>query len=352
MKKKIFAALSAGALLLAGCTKTEVTEMPDGRAIIFSNFVTNAVKAPVDASEELSAFYVYGNYGTEDVFTNQLVNVSWHGGTSTCTYTPSKFWVDGQAYYFAAYSDGNAKLDDGAVNYSQPHLEIDYTVGTDADFEGDLLYAYADGNGAGYTYRGTTAMQPVPFTFKHILSKITFSFTKAADLNGVDLTVTDLKVTANTFGTFTGTDLGGAAQYPISAWENPSASKEVSFDCASLVLDDANNVTAGTAPVADETSHVFIPQDVAGYKVKFTVTYDDPTTEAEDSKSLSFDVSIAGTQDNNWKPGYHYTYTAQIKASNLDLEPIVFTVTEVSGWTPEPVDDIIGEDEGTAVVFP
>ena len=348
----IFAALSAGALLLAGCTKTEVTEMPDGRAIIFSNFVTNAVKAPVDASGDLSAFYVYGNNGTEDVFTNQPVNVSWDGGTSTCTYTPSKFWVDGQAYYFAAYSDGNAKLDDGAVNYSQPHLEIYYTVGTDADFEGDLLYAYADGNGAGYTYHGTTAMQPVPFTFKHILSKITFSFTKAADLNGVDLTVTDLKVTANTSGTFTGTDLGGAAQYPISAWGTPGTSAEVSFDCASLVLDDANNVTAGTAPVADETSHVFIPQDVTGYKVKFTVTYDDPTTEAVDNKSLSFDVSIAGTQDVNWKPGYHYTYTARIKASNLDLEPIVFTVTEVSGWTSEPVDDIVGEDEGTAVVIP
>lgn len=348
----IFAALSAGALLLAGCTKTEVTEMPDGRAIIFSNFVTNAVKAPVDASGDLSAFYVYGNYGTEDVFTNQPVNVSWDGGTSTCTYTPSKFWVDNQPYYFAAYSDGNAKLDNSAVTYSQGHLTINYTVGTEADFEGDLLYAYADGNGTGYTYDGTNPMQPVPFTFKHILSKITFSFTKAADLNGVDLTVTDLKVAANTSGTFTGTDLSGAAQYPLSAWGTPGTSTEVNFDCASLVLDDANNVTAGMAPVADETSHVFIPQDVAGYKVKFTVTYDDPTTEAVDSKSLSFDVSIAGTHDGKWNPGYHYTYTAQIKASNLDLEPIVFTVTEVSGWTPEPVDDIIGEDEGTAVVIP
>ena len=348
----IFAALSAGALLLAGCTKTEVTEMPDGRAIIFSNFVTNAVKAPVDASGDLSAFYVYGNYDTEKVFTNQLVNVSWDGGTSTCTYTPSKFWVENQPYYFAAYSDGNAKLDDGAVAYNQSegHLTINYTVGTDADFEGDLLYAYADGNGAGYTYNGTTAMQPVPFTFKHILSKITFSFTKAADLNGVDLTVTDLKVTANTSGTFTGTDLGGAAQYPLSAWGTPGTPEEVSFDCASLVLDGFNNVTAGTAPVADETSHVFIPQNVTGYTVKFTVTYDDPTTEEVDSKSLSFDVSIAGTQDGKWNPGYHYTYTAQIKASNLDLEPIVFTVTEVSGWTPEPVDDIVGEDAGTVTI--
>lgn len=346
----IFAALSAGALLLAGCTKTEVTEMPDGRAIIFSNFVTNAVKAPVDASEDLSAFYVYGNYAAENVFINQLVNVSWDGGTSTCTYTPSKFWVDNQPYYFAAYSDGNAKLDNGAVTYSQHHLEIDYTVGTEADFEGDLLYAYADGSGAGYIYDGIKAMQPVPFTFKHILSKITFSFTKAADLNGVDLTVTDLKVTANTSGTFTGTDLGGAAQYPLSAWGTPGTPEEVSFDCASLVLDDANNVTAGMAPVADETSHVFIPQSVTGYTVKFTVTYDDPTTEEVDNESLSFDVSIAGTQDVNWKPGYHYTYTARIKASNLDLEPIVFTVTEVSGWTPEPVDDIVGEDAGTVVI--
>ena len=33
MKKTIFAALAAGALVLAGCTKTEVTEVPEGRAM-------------------------------------------------------------------------------------------------------------------------------------------------------------------------------------------------------------------------------------------------------------------------------------------------------------------------------
>lgn len=342
MKGTILTALAAGALILAGCTKTEVTDVPDSRAISFDNFVTNAVKAPIDQNKDLTKFFVYGGYTSTEVFNNQEVNVAWDaGGTSTCTYTPAKYWVQGQTYYFAAYSDGNDKIEDG-VTFTEGtgHLKIsNYTVDAADD---DLIYGYADNSNTGYTYNEGTPMDPVPFDFKHILSKVTFKFSKAADLNGTKLTISNFSVNLKTTGIFTGSDLNGATQYPISTWDaSDLGSAFTEFSFASLELN--NDVTAGQPVTTAETGFTAIPQSVTGYTISFDVTYTDPTDKT--GKTGKFNVSIEGTDGNNWNPGYHYIYTAEIKAVNLDLEPIVFTVT-VGTWDEETVDDIIGNTEG------
>lgn len=344
MKGTILTALAAGALILAGCTKTEVTDVPDSRAISFDNFVTNAVKAPIDKNEALTTFFVYGGYTSNEVFTNQMVNVAWDKGTSTCTYTPAKYWTQGQTYYFAAYSDGNEKIDDSGVTFSEStgHLTISgYTV--DA-FDNDLIYGYADNGGIGYSYDGSKHMDPVPFDFKHILSKVTFKFSKAADLNGTKLTINNFSVNLKTTGTFIGTDLSGATQYPLTTWTaSASTSAFTAFSNASLTLND--DVTAGQSATTVETGFTAIPQSVTGYTISFDVTYIDPIKQSEVTRNFD-NVSIANTLGNNWNPGYRYIYTAEIKAVNLDLEPIVFTVNSVEKWEEETVDDIIGNTEG------
>ena len=344
MKGTILTALAAGALILAGCTKTEVTDVPDSRAISFDNFVTNAVKAPIDKNEALTTFFVYGGYTSNEVFTNQMVNVAWDKGTYTCTYTPAKYWTQGQTYYFAAYSDGNEKIDDSRVTFSEStgHLTISgYTV--DA-FDGDLIYGYADNGGTGYSYDGSKHMDPVPFDFKHILSKVTFKFSKAADLNGTKLTINNFSVNLKTTGTFFGTDLSGATQYPLTTWTaSASTSAFTAFSNASLTLND--DVTAGQSATTVETGFTAIPQSVTGYTISFDVTYIDPIKQSQVTRNFE-NVSIANTIGNNWNPGYRYIYTAEIKAVNLDLEPIVFTVNSVEKWEEETVDDIIGNTEG------
>ena len=342
MKGTILTALAAGALILAGCTKTEVTDVPDSRAISFDNFVTNAVKAPIDQNEDLTTFFVYGGYTSNEVFNNVPVTVAWDGETSTCTYTPAKYWTQGQTYLFAAYSDGNEKIENNVTfDQGKGHLRIsDYTVDAADD---DLIYGYADNGGTGYTYDGATPMDPVPFDFKHILSKVTFQFSKAADLNGTELTINNFSVELKTTGTFTGADLSGAIQYPLSTWNaSDPASAFTTFSAASLTLN--TDVTAGQPATTAETGFTAIPQSVAGYTISFDVTYTDPTDQSE--KTRNFNVSIEGTNGNNWNPGYHYIYTAEIKAVNLELEPIVFTVNTVDKWTDETVDDIIGDTEG------
>lgn len=347
MKGTILTALAAGALILAGCTKTEVTDVPDSRAISFDNFVTNAVKAPIDKNEALKTFFVYGGYtSNNEVFKNQEVNVAWDAGTSTCTYTPAKYWTQGQTYYFAAYSDGNGKIENNVTfDLASGHLTIsNYTVNAADD---DLIYGYADNNNTGYTYDGAKTMNPVPFDFKHILSKVTFQFSKAADLNGTDLTISNFSVNLKTTGTFTGKDLSGVAQYSLLRWSSSGAASAFSaFSNASPILDD--DVTAGQPATIVKTGFTAIPQSVTGYTISFDVTYTDPTDQL--GKTRKFNVSIEGTDGNNWNPGYHYIYTAEIKAVNLELMPIVFTVNSVDKWEDEIVaDEIIGVDEGTTI---
>ena len=345
MKGTILTALAAGALILAGCTKTEVTDVPDSRAISFDNFVTNAVKAPIDQNKDLTKFFVYGGYTSTEVFNNQEVNVAWDaGGTSTCTYTPAKYWTENETYYFAAYSDGNDKIkieNNVTFDLASGHLTIsNYTVDASDD---DLIYSYADNSGSGYWYDVNTPMNPVPFDFKHILSKVTFKFSKAADLNGTKLTINNFSVNLKITGTFTGTDLSGATQYPLRTWTaSASTSAFTAFSNASLTLND--DVTAGQPVTTAETGFTAIPQSVASYTISFDVTYTDPTDKT--GKTGKFNVSIEGTDGNNWNPGYHYIYTAEIKAVNLDLEPIVFTVNTVGTWDEKTVDDIIGNTEG------
>lgn len=343
MKGTILTALAAGALILAGCTKTEVTDVPDSRAISFDNFVTNAVKATIDKNEDLNKFFVFGGYTSNEVFNNVPVTVAWDGGTSTCTYTPAKYWTQGQTYYFAAYSDNNKEID-GGVTFTEGtgHLTISgYTV--DA-FDDDLIYGYADNGGTGYTYDGSKHMDPVPFDFKHILSKVTFKFSKAADLNGTKLTISNFSVNLKTTGTFKGSDLNGATQYPISTWDaSDPGSAFTEFSFASLELN--NDVTAGQPVTTAETGFTAIPQSVTGYTISFDVTYTDPINKSPVTRNFD-NVSIANTLGNNWNPGYRYIYTAEIKAVNLDLEPIVFTVNTVDTWKDETVNDIIGDTEG------
>lgn len=89
MKKLIFAAFAAGAMVLAGCTKTEVTKVSESRAIGFDNFVSNSVKS-IDKKEDLTAFYVYGGtVADQDIFNNQKVDVTWQGALLQLVMNPS-----------------------------------------------------------------------------------------------------------------------------------------------------------------------------------------------------------------------------------------------------------------------
>lgn len=333
MKKVLFAAL-AGVVVLAGCAKTEVAEVADNRAISFDNFVTNNVKSFIDEKTDLTKMYVYGGYATAPgIFVNQ--EVSFDG--AKWTYTPVRYWKPDQTYHFAAYSNGNDKIDEANITFNgNHHLVINYTLADAAN--NDLVYAA--GLEAGYQWAEN--MEPVHFTFHHILSKVRFSFSKAADLNGLDVEVRNITIKPNTVATFTGATLAGG-QYDYSCWTGWATPGTVNFPVVTV----PENVDG---PASSEY-RLFIPQDVTSLNVAFDVVHaqltEQGTIDNENTEVIRhFEVTLSNVDGNRWNPGHVYTYNAEIKASNLDLEPIEFTVDDVTTWTDKTVDDIIGDTEG------
>ena len=73
MKKSLWI-LGAAVIALTGCTNNEVVDIPQFRAINFSNaFVNNTTRADV-TNADFKQFWVYGDYQNEsswvDVFNN------------------------------------------------------------------------------------------------------------------------------------------------------------------------------------------------------------------------------------------------------------------------------------------
>ena len=335
MRKSIFTALAAGAVVLAGCAKIETTEVPESRVIGFDNFVTNAVKSlDTEGDGGLTTFYVYGG-PTDNTTLFAGTPVSYANGA--WSYSPLKYWEATKTYNFAAYSNENGEAD-GVTLEANNHLKItDYT----ADGTKDLIYAYK------HTIECNTplSMPTVDLTFHHILSRVAFKFTKdAVSLTGTSIEVSAIQITPlNNQGTFTGSDLAATEQYPYSTWTNQAGTKAQAFENA-----DGINLTDEAAEGQTDYEYL-IPQTAngSGLTVTFTLT---PTGTILDNgvsgEGHQFSVTLPATSDNKWNPGYTYVYTAEINASNFGLAPIIFDVTEIKGWTDGTIndDDILDDD--------
>lgn len=175
--KKVFFLGIAAATMLASCSKDETVDVPQGKAIGFSNtFVDNATRSVVDPSfkkETLPNFAVYGFTQKGQIFDGVPVS-SVDGGTSW-TYSPTQYWVEGNQYAFAAIAPASVSVSDAELTgTSVADYKVGMTVSFTNDGKTDLLYAAADPVNADDDFMASP--QPVGLTFKHQLSKVKFSF--------------------------------------------------------------------------------------------------------------------------------------------------------------------------------
>ena len=346
MKKLIFAAFAAGAMVLAGCTKVEVKDVPENRAIGFDNFVSNSVKS-IDNSDALKNFYVWG--GHADV-TTLFQNTEVTKDQGTWTYSPKRMWEESKQYKFAAYSNENTYLgtidadNTGVIDFDYASGQLTFT-GYDASAgTNDFVY----GISANESYVGAASSNTtVDFTFYHALSKVAFSFTKDASLDDIKIEIADLQITGiNTKAKFTGNRILNSNQLAYSTWTDWAEYKSQSV----LFAEDGNvlNDNAGTA--ASSTALYLIPQAANAIEITFTLntsTEGNITTGLPDTKK--FKVTLPATSTTSdvacWFPGFSYIYSAEIKAATFDVETIEFTVTDVPGFTEDNVtieeDDVI-----------
>ena len=325
MKKNLFFVGIAAAAMLASCSNDETVEMPQSKAISFNNaFVNNGTRSVVDPSftkANLGSFAVYGFTQNGQIFDGQTVASS--DGGNTWTYTPPKYWIEGNTYTFAGIAPANTLVSDEMVSGDKIHMTVNFT---NDDGTTDLLYAAPDQVTADENFLGN--IQPVSMTFNHQLSKVKFSFVNNMGEN-YNIKVTNVKITdAKKTGTLT---IGEE-----NVWSAQTGNAELDFGNVITEDDKDDNVAAIIANGKEGETYnerLMIPMDNTGvYTVTFSVELFDG---AVSTHTYNHEVTI---QNVELKPNFSYDFKATLTAENITepddptLQKIEFDVTDIEGW--------------------
>ena len=322
--KKIFIAMMAVAAF-AACSTEEQIAAPKGDAIAFGNaFIDNATKA-IDGTfanngtgvNELTQFDVYGIVKNT---TGSIANifcaepVSKNG--SVWTYDPNKtqYWVAGNRYSFAAVKNGVVAVND----YDMPA-----TIAYDVESQDDVLYAEVNN----VNYAGN--VQPVKFTFNHLLSKVKFTVKNQMQYgNGNSYKVKNVRIV----------DAVKTATYKIgNTWINHDNAHALNF--GNIVTVGANEVEGALKMLQDgvgESNYerLLIPQVNASLNIKVDVEYyvADKAHAGVDVLNDSYTKVVPANLTLEAGKAYNFILTLGNPG-----EPITFAVETITDWIEENV---------------
>ena len=328
--------LAVAALVAVGMTSCNNDEelLQGNEAIGFSNvFVDNSTRSKSDPSYTndnlFEDFAVYGFVEGAVLFNGNTVSKTITNGAleSDWKYEGTQYWIAGAKYNFAAiapksnagWTTANCTLKNGAVTTTLSFTNNGTT---------DLLYS----NPA--TIQGKVSSNTaVPFTFRHLLSKVKFSFTNNYNASNATIRVRDIKINnAYSKGDVT---LTSAA----TTWSNRSEDNKLvlSFGNAATGAVNAEEDFECGVTVESYNELLLIPgaaaslqgDQNAGYKVTFIVDLLINDTYVKSFPHTSY-VNFTPA------PGNSYDIAATIDYTNIDQadsqEPIEFTVEPISGW--------------------
>ena len=323
MKKTIFTVLAAVALV--ACAKEEVVTV-NQEAIAFENaFVDNATKSVNDPSftnSNLNDFAVYGFVENAVLFDGTKVSkgITNDDLESVWKYAGTQYWIAGAQYNFNAI----APMTNGGWTYNDEDSDATSTTlsfvnnGTT-----DLLYATATQEGK------VSGNEMVAFSFRHVLSKVKFSFENAYNATNATIKVKDIVIT-NPHKTANVVLTGS------TAWSGQTASDlTLAFGMATddeATTDAKENVEVAYAfgkTYESENERFLIPSTTYSYNVTFNV---DLLVSGTLVKTYAHTVTATFAP----AAGSSYDIKAVINASNIDpnneQEPIEFTVNTLPDW--------------------
>lgn len=290
-------------------------ETPRGDAIAFDGaFVDNATRSAYDPSTKttsLTAFDVWGFVKEYDgtVFFDQ--DVTFNG--SSWEYMGTQFWAPNQPYYFTALAPMNSEnVIESLATEDAAKLGLGTIEFTNVDGTEDLLYASA----SVITNGPSEPNDPVKFQFKHLLSKVKFTFKNGFLTDNVFVKVNNIKMIAPAKGSI---DL---AQVDYSkAWTLENKTITLNFG-------DVEKLSYGMeAECAQE--RLSLPASSA---YLYNITFDvELYIETQSVYKVSMTSAVAGVE---LEMGKAYNFIAEINPNNLDLAAITFDVIEVDQWTP------------------
>lgn len=307
--KKQFLTVAVAALALAGCSKNETVEVASNRAIGFESFVGKSTRVTTDVTlANLGSIEVYGwrtkDAKDEQIFKAQEVTVATDGKG---TYSPLQYWEAKYTYNFEAIAP---KHDGTKVNFAA--AKAGGTIAFTNDGVTDLLYAKATEVTMGDKIESAPA--PVGFTFKHLLSRVKFTFENGFPAGSAPtITVNNVKI-ANTI-------TSGNIIPATSDWtDNDTQTKELTFPS-----DAVKNIVAQAQGASE---HMYM---IPGTEKTYNITFDVILTQGTVSTTYNHTVSVTLTLEK----GNSYNLTATLNAENVNPEtqmyPIEFTA-KVEDW--------------------
>lgn len=336
MKKTLL--LVAAAVALVACSNEETVRQSAPEAIGFDNaFVENStrsVETPgYSTSSMFTDFAVYGFVESASLFNGVKVaneGITNDELTSAWKYEGTQYWIAGADYAFyavAPYNGGWSVKTDTTPAAAGATLSF-----TTADGTLDLLYApIVERQGAG---EGNTA---VAFTFKHILSKVKFSFENSYNASAATIRVKNVQVTnAYTTGdvALAADDTETANVDESVAWSNQGTAGIFLFGNAAVASADAEEAYAFGNTQESYYERLLIPANT-----EWNITFDVEllvSGEVIDTYNHTAKVTI------DLQPGMSYDINAEITAANIDpehaQEPIEFTAT-MTDWSNAEEED-------------
>lgn len=351
--KKLFTILAVAATLVS-CAKEDVVREAAREAIGFDNaFVENSTRSVVDPSwsnaKPFSNFAVYGTVEGAELFDKVEVSKNITNDEQTKTswdYEATQYWIAGAKYNFAAI----APYSNGVENVFTATKDTDdkYVGKTTFSFTNsgvnDLLYAQTpeiEGKASGNT--------AIEFTFRHILSKVKFSFENGYNASNATIKVYDVKI-ENAYETATAT-LGETS----TAWAKHDGTLALEFGNASDAEATTNEKESAEVAYAygatyESLNERFLIPGIAP-EVTYTVKNAEGNVSSVTANAYKVTFKVDLLVSDKKIATYNHTAYAQfapvagnsydiktvINANNIDpqnkQEPIEFTVTEIDDWT-------------------
>ena len=357
MKKVIFAL--AAVVALAACSQEDVIVADKGAAIGFDTFVENSTRSVYDPSytnaKPFANFGVFGTVsksGTALIFNNVEVTGEGVGANANWSYAPefTQYWIADAKYNFAAVAPQTVKVDgvdtpvytnaSYSVTSSEVENKIVYTGTTTLSFANngkiDLLYAEATAEGkAGSGNAERSANGKVGFNFRHVLSKVKFSFKNEYNASNATIRVENVKIT----------DAYKTADAVLNAatnWSNQATAQDFVLDFGNAAVESATAkepfANGGTVesynellmiPGAGATTYTINGVESQVYTITFDVVLLVSGKEIDKYEHTIYTTFVP-------EAGMRYNLKAVIKPENIDpehsQEPILFTVNEINDW--------------------
>lgn len=330
MKKLFIIALIIG--FASACTKSSIRYEQPGE-ISFRPVTAMTTKAAISGTTypEDSTFNVWAWWGDvpentslsefpsgAEMYLNKRPFGKDENGNSWVGLDVPYFWPTRGSLVFAGYSPVSAKAQNFSYSWSNKTMTITaYEQSTDISKTVDLMWfdvterSYTDNNNRNPQ---DVAVDGVPVVFKHLLSWLTFKFTKSDNIiTGVELLGIETKAR------FTSSPAAGTEN-----WTDHTDSSTMPVWSGSEKITDGEKVLEST-----DNGVLVIPQPCTAEHVQLQIRYKTSETGNENTKTVYL---TAGADGHIWKPGKHYTYTITFGQNEILVLP------DVTDWETVTVD--------------